>query len=192
MNRPLLLFAVVASIGAPGAALAVPVTYGANLSGAAENPANASPGTGSTVVTYDGDLHTLRVQAEFADLTAGTTAAHIHCCVVPPETVGVATTVPTFPGFPAGVMSGTYDQTLDLTEAGSFNPTFVTTAGGTVAAAEAMLASGLAGGEAYLNIHTSNFPAGEIRGFLAVVPLPAALPLFGAGLAALAMLRRTR
>jgi CHRD domain len=34
------------------------------------------------------------------------------------------------------------------------------------------LLTGLAAGEAYLNIHTTLFPNGEIRGFLAPVPGP--------------------
>ena len=39
------------------------------------------------------------------------------------------------------------------------------------------LLAGLAAGEAYLNIHTSMFPNGEIRGFLGVPG-----PIVGAGL----------
>jgi hypothetical protein len=43
----------------------------------------------------------------------------------------------------------------------------VTANGGTTAGAEAALLAGLEAGQAYLNIHTTMFPGGEIRGFLA-------------------------
>ena len=105
------------------------------------------------------------VNVSFSGLTSGTTASHIHCCVAPPGNAGVATTTPTFPGFPLGVTAGTYNQTFDMTAATSYNPAFVTANGG-VAAAEAALFAGLQTGQAYLNIHTSMFPGGEIRGFL--------------------------
>ena len=46
--------------------------------------------------------------------------------------------------------------------------------------------TGLLAGEAYLNIHTSEFPAGEIRGFLAFAvhedPEPASFALLSLGL----------
>jgi len=57
-------------------------------------------------------------------------------------------------------------HTLDLTQASSWNPAFVTANGGTVGGAEAALAAGLNAGHAYLNIHTTMFPGGEISGFL--------------------------
>ena len=63
--------------------------------------------------------------------------------------------------------------------------------GGSILAAETALYNGLLAGKAYLNIHTSTVPAGEIRGFLAV-PEPLTLSLFGAGLAGVAALRRRR
>jgi hypothetical protein len=63
------------------------------------------------------------------------------------------------------VTAGTSDSTLDLTLYSSYNAAFVT-ANTTVAAAEATLTSGIADGRAYLNIHTTNFPGGEIRSFL--------------------------
>lgn len=175
-----------------GAAQAAPIVFATDLSGAAEDPPNASPGTGTARVTYDPAAHTLRVQVEFADLLAPTTVAHIHCCVAPPGIAGVATTTPTFPGFPAGVLSGTYDQTFDLTLASSFNPAFITANGGTVAGAEAELADGLFDGEAYMNVHSEMFRAGEIRGFLTAIPEPASWLLLGAGLGALLAARQRR
>jgi hypothetical protein len=69
---------------------------------------------------------------------------------------------------------------LDLTSAASYNPAFVTSAfnpSGTIAGAEAALIKGIVNGETYLNIHTTNFPAGEIRNFLVAVPAPAQLSL---------------
>jgi hypothetical protein len=50
----------------------------------------------------------------------------------------------------------------------------------------------MASGEAYLNIHTSQFPAGEIRGFLAAVPEPASWAMMLIGLCGVGMLLRRR
>jgi hypothetical protein len=148
------------------------ITTSTSLSGPNENPANASPGTGGAFVTLDTTTHRMRVSVVFSGLTANTTASHIHCCTSAPNNAGVATVVPAFPGFPLGVTSGTYDQTLDTTLASTWNATFITNNGGTPAGAEAALANGLAAGQAYLNVHTSAFPAGEIRGFLVTQSLP--------------------
>ncbi len=168
MLRQALVAAAVLALST--AAQAAVTTYSATLSGANESPANASPGSGSTTLFYDDAAHTLRVVVQFTGLTSGTTASHIHCCTAPPGNTGVATTTPTFPGFPLGVTTGTYDNTLDLTSASSWNAAFISSHGGTPAGAEAALAAGLAGGQAYLNVHTSNFPAGELRGFLGTPP----------------------
>jgi hypothetical protein len=160
------------------------IIYTADLSGPAESPPNASPGTGFATVTYDSIAHTLNVDVSFSDLLGTTTAAHIHCCTLNPlsGTAGVATTTPTFPGFPLGVSSGTYNHLFDLTDTSSYNSSFVTANGGTATGAEAALAAGLADELAYFNIHTSAVPGGEIRGFLTAVPIPAAAWLFGTGL----------
>ena len=125
----------------------------------------------------------MRVQVGFTGLLDMSSASHIHCCTAVPGTgtAGVATKTPTFPGFPLGVTSGTYDHTFDLlpvTPTDTYNAAFVAANGGTVAGAEAALIAGLEAGKAYLNIHSlPDFPSGEIRGFLVAVPEPSSLLL---------------
>ena len=105
-------------------------------------------------------------------------AAHIHCCAPLGTNVGVATTVPAFPGFPLGVTSGTYSSAVfDLTQPLIYNPAFVTLQGG-LAQAEAALIAGIQAGQTYFNIHTVTNMGGEIRGQLTAVPGP----VVGAGL----------
>lgn len=167
-------------------ATAAIIQYAAFLSGPNESPPNASPGTGFALVDIDNVLNTMHVHVEFLGLLSGTTASHIHAATASPftGTAGVATTTPTFAGFPSGVTSGIYDATLDLTLASSYNPAYVTANGGTPASAEAALLAAIAGGKAYLNIHTaapSGFPGGEIRGFLTPTPEPASLATWGLG-----------
>jgi hypothetical protein len=154
-------------------------TFLASLSGPNESPSNGSPGIGGAVVTLNSVANTMRVQVSFSGLTAGTTASHIHSATALPGTgtAGVATTTPTFPNFPLGVTSGSYDQTFDMTMASSYNPAFVTANGGTPASAEAALFASIMNGTAYLNIHTTAFPGGEIRGFLTAVPEPGTIGL---------------
>jgi CHRD domain len=173
--------------------LPVPASYAdifelsAVLTGALEQPPVASQGTGNALVVLDTDLHTMVVSATFSGFATGTTAAHIHCCLGSPFQTGVnvpvATTTPSFPGFPLGVMSGTYSpddtplQPFDLTAASTYNLGNAAL-GGTAATAEQVLTTNLLAGQTYFNIHTTEFPGGEIRGFLTAVPGP----IVGAGL----------
>ncbi len=144
------------------------VVYAARLSGPDENPSNNSTGVGFAKITLDFDLFTMRVEAQFDALEGTVTASHIHAPTAVPfsGTAGVATQTPSFTGFPTGVTSGTYDHTFDLTLASSYNPAFIAANGGTISTASNALFAALAQGRAYLNIHTSAFPGGEIRGFL--------------------------
>lgn len=161
------------ALASPSAEAAVFV-YQANLSGSQEVPPVATTGTGVTTVTYDDVAHSLRVEVAFSGLIGTTTASHIH---VRPNSLtptgGVATQVPTFAGFPLGVTAGSFDNMLDLTLATSWNPAFIANNGGSVANAEAALFYGLENGLAYLNVHSTVAPGGEIRGNLAAVPEPA-------------------
>jgi hypothetical protein len=186
--------------------------YFSFLSGANEAPPNNSPGFGFTTVIIDPVANTMRVQASFSNLFAqtaagaasGTTSAHIHAPTPLPleGTAGVATTTPTFPGFPVGVRSGSYDQTFNLLDAGTYNPAFVAANGGTLTGARDALLTGITSNRAYLNIHTNAVGPGEIRGFLVATNAPepgslallapAALPLIGGTLVARRRRRQRR
>jgi hypothetical protein len=173
--------AAVLVLGSLNAAQAAVVSYTATLTGAAEASPNASPGTGFAQVDIDDVAHTMNVFVSFEGLLGTVTAAHIHGPTADPGvgTAGVATTTPTFPGFPGGVSAGVYDEAFDMTATSSYNAAFVTANGGTAASAEAALFAAIAAGKTYFNIHSSLFGGGEIRGFLTAATTPSEVSSWG-------------
>jgi hypothetical protein len=175
-------------------AQATVVHYVADLTGSAEFPPNASTATGQADVYFDDAALTLRIIVSFSGLMAPVTAAHIHAAtaVANSGTAGVATQTPSFTGFPAGVTSGAYDHTFDLTLNTSFRAGYITANGGSAATATAALVAALDEQKAYLNIHTSQYPGGEIRGFLRVPDAGSTALLLALGMIATVSLARSK
>lgn len=140
-------------------------------------------GTGSVSATFDDSTNVFTFSATFTGLSGTTTQSHFHCCTTTPftGTVGIAVDSPTL-NIPLGVTAGAFSDSLDLDDTDNFNSTFLANSGGTAAGAIARFKAGLDSGRAYLNIHTTAFTGGEIRGFMRV-PEPATAAL---GLLALA------
>jgi len=196
MKYILLLLALMEGLLLVPVTHATPIHFAVTLSGASEVPPVSPAGTGQALITLDPVAQTLQLNITFSGLTSNTQAAHIHCCLAIPFStgvnIGVATTVPAFTGFPLGVTSGNYSSPVfDLTQAGIYNPAFVTAQGG-IPQAEAAFISGLLTGRTYLNLHTVNSPSGEIRGFLFATPEPASLVLLGLGLCVVVLMRHRR
>lgn len=197
MKRILTMLALVAAAMFAPTALAEITTYRSTMSGPSEQPPNASPGYGVAEIIIDDVAHTMRLLIPFNQLLGATTAAHIHCCTTNPleGLASPATAVPTLPGFPLGVQTGTYDFTMSLLDPATYSPSFLSANGGTAAGAETAFLAGLASNMAYLNIHTNLYPAGEIRGFLVhAIPEPSQWMMMSMGIAAvgLALHRRRR
>ncbi len=161
-----------------------PIHYSARLDGPSEAMPNTSPGIGFATFVFNPDKHTLALNVTFSGLLGNTTAAHIHGPTAIPGTgaASVATTLPSFAGFPLGVTFGSFSNVLNTLDATTYSPGFIANNGGTLAGAEAALGMMLANGSAYLNIHSEVFTGGEIRGFIQPVPEPSSLAIWAVGL----------
>ncbi len=120
-------------------------------------------GTGSAVVTLDDVSNLLSWNVVWSGLSVAATAAHFHGPATPAQSAGVQVGI--------GVAS---------------NPAISSTV--ISAAQETALLNGLW----YINIHSSAFPGGEIRGQVNVVPIPPAVWLFGSALGLLGWMRRKK
>ncbi len=194
MHRKYLIATATAALLIAGQAQAATFVFRTTLSGANEVPFVPTPGTGTARVTFDDVAYTMRVETNFSDLLGTTIVSHIHCCTPAGGNAGVASMLPTFPAFPSGVTSGSYDQTFDMTWINSYSPSFLTSQGGTALSAFAGLLANAKAGNTYFNIHTTSYAGGEIRGQLSLVPEPEtwALMIGGFGMAGVALRRRSR
>jgi uncharacterized repeat protein (TIGR01451 family) len=117
-----------------------PTVFIANLTGAQETPPNNSTATGTATLLLSPDEQTARVSLNFSGLSSAETAAHIHG----PGAPGVIAPI-LFP-----LTNGNVSDFLI-----SLTPTDV---------------QNLKNGLLYINVHSSNFPNGEIRGQFATSP----------------------
>jgi len=145
------ILAVVLGLLMSTASARADVGYSASLSGAQEVPPNASPASGTAFMTYDGTL--LHYTVTYSGLTAPRTAGHFHGPALPGVNAGVVFGIATG-GPSADVITGTW--AIDATNLARLN-------------------SGLL----YLNIHTSTFPGGEIRGQVNVDATPNKVSTWG-------------
>jgi len=129
-----LRFTVAAALVFAFAGSALAQSYSAVLDGLQEVPPNASPATGSASFTLDA-AKVLHYNMTFSGLTSAQTAAHIHG--------------PGAPGINAPVI---FPFGLGSPQIGTFGPLTPTQEGW------------LNTGQLYCNVHTQNFPGGEIRG----------------------------
>jgi hypothetical protein len=139
--------------------LAFAATYDGAMAGANEVPPTVTGASGHVSIVQ-GSPSSLVVALDFTGLGGNAVAAHIHCCISSPGTnIGVA--VP-MPGFPAAA-SGSYGNTFNLDDAATYSSAFLNANGGNAANAKAALLAGMDSDRSYFNIHTVNFPGGEIR-----------------------------
>lgn len=100
----LVMFALALAPGAPVAQATLILTT--TLLGSNETPPNASPATGTALVTLESDNKTLEVEETFAGLVGGPASmAHIHCCAPPGVAALVAVPFTSFPPEPPVTVS---------------------------------------------------------------------------------------
>lgn len=153
-----------------GLQLRADTIFTATLNGDSEAP--SSPGSGYATVDFNTALTQVTYTLNFSNLSSDATMSHIHFGA--PGTSGPIliwffppTLMPT-PTSPSGSYSGTWTP-ADLS-AQSTDPAITTFA---------ELLNAAKTGDTYVNVHSVNFPNGEIRGQLAQVPEPITLLLVG-------------
>ena len=125
----------------------------ANLTGAQEVPPTGSSGTGTCTVSLDDVTGDFTLSGTFTGLGTAANLAHIHGLSGPGVNSSPIVNL-TFTAATSGTLSGS----------------------GTLSAANK---DGMLAGLTYVNVHTSGFSAGEIRGQLLVVQPAPAFPMWG-------------
>lgn len=138
MTFPIRTLAVLTALTLAGTAMpsfAAQVNLSATLLGTTEVPPNDAPGTGSLTADYDSETNVLNYNVTFEGLTGAATAAHFHGPASPEETAPPVLPVEDLESPITGTATLTDDQEADLL-------------------------SGLW----YFNLHTAQYPDGELRG----------------------------
>ncbi len=142
-----------------------PINLRANLSGFQEVPSKLSKGTGTFTATISADRTSITYTETFSGLSAAAQASHIHF-----GQPGVSGGIFVFlcggggkPDCPAN--GGTVTGTIVAADILATNPDQGIHAGNMEDAVSA-----LRSGDTYVNVHTSTFPAGEIRGQVHAFP----------------------
>jgi hypothetical protein len=159
---------------AAGAASAATQIYSFNLSGLQEVPANASPAAGSMQITINDTTNVISYQFTGFNLQGTFAMAHIHRALAGANGPIVYDLVP------AADYSGpvTFGPSISIPNSWAL-----------LGQNETNMAAGLgalinaAPWNYYVNIHTSLFPGGEIRGQLAPIPEASTWAMMIAGLA---------
>ena len=123
------------SLACAAPSLAAMVGLKADLKASNEVPPNESKGTGSVTATFDSDSNKLSWKGTVSDLTGTITAAHFHAAEAGKNG---AVAVPII-----GADKGSFEGSATLTDT---------------------QAEDLMAGKWYVNIHTTSYKAGEIRG----------------------------
>jgi hypothetical protein len=130
--------AALMTLGSAGGGFAEVLNYSVDLTGAAEVPPNTSAGTGKVEATYDTDSKAFTWNITYSGLSGDATAAHFHG----PAAAG-ANAGPVIPI--EGSLASPIAGNATLTDA---------------------QAADLQAGMWYFNLHTAQFPDGELRGQL--------------------------
>ena len=165
-----------------GAASALTQVYSFNLNAQQEVPTNASRAAGSMQITIDDTTNVISYQFTGFNLVGTFSAAHIHRAL-------------------AGVNgSVVYNLVTAADYSGlvTFGPTSIANSWALLGQNETNMVAGLGSlinatpWNYYVNVHTSAFGGGEIRGQLAPIPEPSTYAMFAAGLGVVGLMWRRR
>ena len=148
----------------------LPHSYGALLIGYEEVPPVFTNGSGTVQLQINSSNTSINYTLSYGNLSSTATQAHIHFAQRPVnggiivylcDNTGKAPN-----GTPACPSSGTVSGTVTAVDVNPPNSPAPVTGQGIAAGNFAGLVGAIEHGDAYVNVHTSSFPGGEIRGWL--------------------------
>jgi hypothetical protein len=138
-RRALLALAPLAWMGSMAVALAAPMTITVPLTGAQQVPPVQTTGSGSAALTYDPATRALTWSVTYSGLSGPATMAHFHGPAEAGKNGPVVIWISEHGATPASPITGQATLTPDQ-------------------------ATQFMAGQWYVNVHTKDHPAGEIRG----------------------------